>query len=370
MTPRSPRPGFGAWQPAPEPPPRPRLDRAGFRGLAPAEAARRLVQAVRDAGLGHREITLRNKASALRRVLEALWDRGKDLATVQPGDVRLYHAYLKDMAGRGLLSEDTCSNLARNWNSTVRLVFGLQDRPGKGLIMKGFQQHPAKRARLTQPEFDAMIGALDRHAFRWMHTRLAFQTYLEVAWCSGARIGSLLGGRLVVGDVDPTNGTIILRHMKNNRFLPEGEHHVIVLTPRATMAVKRWIRFLEPLPLYSGANTVLFVGPQGKPLTVKWVNETLRELAKAAGINKRISTHTFRRSAGTLIGSKNPKLAQEQLGISDRVFRRHYFVPLLEDRLAARGILPGATGEEGDIGPTGPWPPKKPRAPWEPESYQ
>lgn len=348
MTKLLPRPGFGAWQPAPEPPRRPRLDRAGFRGLAPAVAAHKLVQAVRDAGLGHRDVTLSNKESALRRVLEAFWDRGRDLATLQPGDVRLYHAYLRDMVQRGLLAEDTASNLSRNWNAAMRMVLGAREKPGDGLILKGFRQHP-KKTRLTQAELDAIRGALDRHRFRWMLTRLAFEAYLEVAICAGPRIGSLVEGRVVVGDVDLAQGLVTLRHMKNAAHLPQGEDHVIVLGARACTAVGRLVEYLEQLPIWRGRDTVLFCGPDGRPVTAQWLNRTLKDLAEAAGIHKPVTTHVLRKTAASLMASKNPQLAQLQLGISEEVFRRHYSFPNLEERLAQRDLLPG--GSAADVEP-------------------
>lgn len=359
-------PSFGDWTPPSIPAPVPSARRDDFGGLAPEDATRRLVGVLEARG-AHRPITLANKRSALTRVLRAFGERGKDLANVGRGDVAAYHAYLKDLARRGLYSEDTCSNLARNWNSTLRAVFWFREKPGDGLIMKGFQQH-AKKVRLTEAEFAALHGALLHHGFRWHHTRLAFEAYLEIAWCAGPRIGSLVEGRLEVRDVDLRLGVIMLRHMKNAAYLPRDEDHVVVLSPKAIMAVRRWIDYLAALPVYDGPGTALFVAPNGKPLTAQWINRTLNELALSVGIKKRVTTHVLRKSAGTIMGAKNPKLAQRQLGISEEIFNRHYNFPGLDERLARRDILPGA----GVVEPAPRRPnagPEDGNARWEPAGY-
>lgn len=49
-------------------------------------------------------------------------------------------------------------------------------------------------------------------------------------------------------------------------------------------------------------------------------------------------------TVSTLIGRENPKLAVQQLGLSDQVFQAHYNRPRLEDCLQRRDILPGSDG--------------------------
>ena len=332
------RPDFGAWTP-PEATQTARatLDRAGLAGLAPAEAAQRLCDALRAKNEDLRPITLNNKRIVLTRILKAFAERGKDLATLATDDCGAYREYLRDMLKRGVYSEDTCSNAVRAWNSTMRAVFGEQGKPGEGLLMKNFKQHPKRVVHLTEEEMSRLLQAADEFPFRWPHTRLAFKTYLEVSWATGARFGSLFEGRLTVGDIDWDKQALVFRHMKNR------DHHVAVLTPRATVALRSWVNHLSrQKAIWKGDATAIFVGPDGLPLKAAWINRSLRGVAAKAGIKKRVSTHIIRKSVGTLIARENPKFAQLQLGITAEVFNEHYNQPILEDRLAKRDILPGA----------------------------
>lgn len=131
-------------------------------------------------------------------------------------------------------------------------------------------------------------------------------------------------------------GLLALRHMKNK---PEG--HVDVLTPYALTVLQERFTVLRAFQLWAAPETPVFVAPGGTALTPQWANRPLGRLASAAGVANRVTTHIIRKSCGTLIGLQNPKLAQEQLGISERVFNRHYNLPTLEGRLSRRDILPG-----------------------------
>ncbi|MGQ0536184.1 MAG: hypothetical protein ACT4PT_08940 [Methanobacteriota archaeon] len=100
------------------------------------------------------------------------------------------------------------------------------------------------------------------------------------------------------------------------------------------------VEYLETLPCWKGLDTPLFIGPEGKAVSVDWINTALRSTAAAAGLRKRVTTHVVRKSVGTLIANQNPKLAMLQLGITQKIFERHYNQPLLEDRLNRRDLLP------------------------------
>ena len=165
-----------------------------------------------------------------------------------------------------------------------------------------------------------------------MVLRPAFRTYLETAWSTGARIGSLLG--VAAGDINWANRTLRLRHMKTK------DGHTAILSTRATTQLQNWIDCLSQSPPWIGLGTRLLVTPNGRPLTGQWINWQLKRCAARAGITKRVSTHVIRKSVGTIMARNNPKLAQLQLGITSYVFNTHYKQPLLEDRLKRRDLLP------------------------------
>ncbi len=108
--------------------------------------------------------------------------------------------------------------------------------------------------------------------------------------------------------------------------------------------LRKRIRSLSTSPIWRGPETPIFIAPDGTIPTGKWLNDGLKRVAAIAGIRKRTTSHVFRATAGTLIGRENPKLAMQQLGVSEGVFNRHYNKPRLEDRLHRRDILPGGEG--------------------------
>lgn len=331
------RPEFGSWTPVQRSAPAVnRLSRDDFAGLSPEEAARRCDEFLRATNEALREPTLYNKRIFLARTLRDFSQRGKDLASLTTEDCAAYRAYLRELVDRGIYSEDSCSGIVRVWNSVMRAVFGEQGKPGEGVLMKNFKQKVRQVQRLSEEEMGALMRAADVLRYQWPHNGKAFKTYLETAWASGARVGSIL--RLRVADIDWDRQIVLFRHMKNM-----DKPHEAVLTPRATLALKTWCDGLRELPCWNGASTLLFVNPTGKPLTGKWLNDSLKAATAAAGIGKLVTTHVIRKSAGTLIGRENPKFAQLQLGISAEVFNRHYNQPLIEDRMAKRDILPGAS---------------------------
>lgn len=315
--------------------PAPPAGRSDFAGLTPKAATARLI-----ATYAQRELsfyTVRQKKVILTHVLNQLAKRNIDLATVETGDLALYRAYLADLVERKAISRNYAAHQVIQWNATMRAVFSETARPGEGLIMRGFKQTPRLIEHLTQHDFAALLDAVSLR--RWQNRYYAelMRTYLEVAWCAAARIGSIIHAKLTVGDIDLDRGVMHLRRVKNRA------QHDVVLSMRAVHRLSWWIAYLEHSPHWKGRDTPLFMGPRGDVVSHQLVNRSLHELAARAGLNKNVTSHVFRKSAGTLMALVNPKLAQEQLGITENVFNRHYNQPLLEDRLAHREILPGVT---------------------------
>jgi site-specific recombinase XerD len=330
------RPSFGSWQPSDVNTPTGQfLDRAAFNGVSPEDAAQRCDEFLRQANETLREPTRYNKKVSMARMLRDFAARGKDLASITTEDCAAYRAYLKELHAKGILSEDSCSGMVRVWNSVMRACFGEKGAPGEGVLLKNFKQHAKRVQRLSEEDMARLLEISNVLRFQWDHNRHAFKTYLEVAWATGARVGSIL--RLAVKDIDWDRQVLLLRHMKNM-----SEPHEAILTPRATLALRNWCEKLRGIDCWDGAETPLFVNPKGTRLTNKWLNDTLKAATAAAGIHKLVTTHVLRKSAGTLIGRENPKFAQLQLGISAEVFNRHYNQPMVEDRMAKRDILPGS----------------------------
>jgi site-specific recombinase XerD len=301
--------------------------------MPPRQAVEELLAAYRSRGLS--PFTVRQKRVVLGHVLRQLQTRGLDLATVEQEDLAIYRDYLSTLVEHRFISCNYAAHQVIQWNATIRAVFGETCRPGEGLIMRGFKQTPRIIEHLTQEDFAALLDAVAVKRWQNRHYRELMLTYLEVSWCAAARIGSLVHKELRVCDLDLERGVARLRRVKNRA------QHDVVLSARAVDRLRTWIRFLQGTRHWRGSETPLFTGPRGKVIAHQAVNRMLHELGVLAGLNKKVTSHVFRKSAGTLMALINPKLAQEQLGITETVFNRHYNLPLLEDRLAHREILPG-----------------------------
>jgi integrase len=323
------------------------MDCNRYAGLPPAVAAQKAM----DDYAALRVIepsTKREKTAILRRILMELSGKGKDLSTVDAPTVMAYRAFLQQQVDQGMAAENYAYNIVKEWNAIVSLLFGEKSRPGEGLKMKGFRQTPKQVEHLEMEEIDKMIGQLPLMRFQHEHYRRAVEMFLELAIASAGRWDSIGSELTTVGMVDYVAGTIRFREVKNR---PE---HSAVLSERCLAALKRHEAFLRTTPQWKGVDTPLLVGPRGKMVTYNTMRCALHALAAASGIQKNVTTHLFRKSVGTHMGKENPRLAREQLGITAKVFDRHYNQPTVKDRIERRDLLMGSqqrtVGEETRIG--------------------
>ncbi|CAF0695845.1 tyrosine recombinase XerC [Candidatus Methylacidithermus pantelleriae] len=144
---------------------------------------------------------------------------------------------------------------------------------------------------------------------RWQYLR--DRAWLETLYGGGLRIGELV--RLTVFDFDPSSGILRVRGKgRKERLCPIGE------------AAKEAIQaYLQVRPLSSEA---LFVGPSGKPLTVRNLQKLLKEYLKLAGLDFRITPHKLRHSFATHLLDRGADLrsVQELLGHAHLVTTQIY----------------------------------------------
>jgi site-specific recombinase XerD len=269
----------------------------------------------------------------VRWVLSRLEEKGIDLASLTAQVLGLFRDWLQHQVITGVLSTSTAGHAVAQWNSVMRVVLDEKSPPGRGLILRGFPSRPRAAIRVTEDEFNALLAEIPLRRFRSELDRRSFQAFLGVEWSTGARIGSLRAVR--VAEIKWQESTLHLRHMKNV------VSHDAVSTDRAIVALHGHVDYLYDSKHWTGTEACVFMRDTEKPLTTQGVNRMLSDVAAFAGIRKNVTTHLFRKSVGTIMGRENPKLAREQLGITDRVFSRHYFWPTLDDRLPRRDILPG-----------------------------
>jgi site-specific recombinase XerD len=121
-------------------------------------------------------------------------------------------------------------------------------------------------------------------------------------YSAGLRVGEVV--RLRPSDLDAEPGLVRVRQGKG------GKDRYTLLAQRA----------IEVVRLYRGAHETerwLFPGPDPKRhLTSRSVQRVVERAAQAAGIEKRVTTHTLRHSFAThlLEGGTNLRIIQELLG--------------------------------------------------------
>lgn len=156
---------------------------------------------------------------------------------------------------------------------------------------------------LTVEEIDAMVAAIDPSK----NEALRNEAIIETLYGSGLRVSELVSLRL------------------NALFLDEGYMRVtgkgsktrlVPLSDRSSELIRNYLPLRLQQTIKPGNENVLFLNRRGAMLTRNMVFIIVRDLAKAAGIDKTISPHTLRHSFAThlLEGGANLRAIQELLG--------------------------------------------------------
>ncbi len=155
------------------------------------------------------------------------------------------------------------------------------------------------RIILDQPNLGKPTGIRDR-------------AVLEVFYSTGIRLEELCG--LTVYDADLQGGMLRVNSGKGkkDRVVPLGKHAV------------RFIReYVEKVRLHlsrkNRSERRLFIDYYGKPLSKQSVSMMIRTCARAAGVKKKVSAHTFRHSFATELVKNGADITavQKMLGHSD-----------------------------------------------------
>lgn len=157
---------------------------------------------------------------------------------------------------------------------------------------------------LDVAEIDAMLAAIDHSTPEGMRNR----AMLETLYACGLRVSELCGLRLQ--DLYAEAGVLRVRGKGNKeRLVPIGQtalrHIALYVQPvRSTIAAK------------PGHEAFLFLSRRGEGLSREMVFRIVQGLAKAAGIARPVSPHTFRHSFATHLieGGADLKAVQDMLG--------------------------------------------------------
>ncbi len=130
---------------------------------------------------------------------------------------------------------------------------------------------------------------------------------LELLYASGMRISELVS--LNLGDVNTREGFV--------RCFGKGhKERIVPIYEQAARLVKEYAEETRPKLARKKNEVALFLNPRGDRLTRQGFWQKLKEYAKSAGLDSRVSPHTLRHSFAThmLSGGADLRAVQELLG--------------------------------------------------------
>ena len=277
--------------------------------MSRAEAARRafLLELFRDylaLEAGHSANTVESYLRDLSRFVGWLDERGVGgPGSVTRKQVREFIFALKDLG----LSPATIRRQA----SAIRTYYGF-------LIAEGrVEQDPSDRLEmprrgrrlpdtLSVPEMEAMLAAPAADApLAWRDRAL-----LELGYGAGLRVSELCG--LTVPDLLLAEGLV--------RVMGKGSKQRLVPVGRSVIgAVSLYLHQVRPGLDRGATRDRVLLNARGAPLSRVGAWGIVKRLARAAGIRKRVTTHTLRHTFAThlLEGGADLRAVQEMLGHAD-----------------------------------------------------
>ena len=156
---------------------------------------------------------------------------------------------------------------------------------------------------LSVAEIDRMLGCIDLSKPQGRRNR----AMLETLYSCGLRVSELVA--LQISGIFRAEGFI--------RVIGKGDKERLVpVSPSALREIDLYLPDRHTLQVQPGNEDILFLNRRGKMLTRNMVFILIRELAAAAGIQKKVSPHTFRHSFATHLveGGADLRAVQEMLG--------------------------------------------------------
>lgn len=156
---------------------------------------------------------------------------------------------------------------------------------------------------LTVEEIDRIIGAIDLSQPEGHRNR----AMLEVLYSCGLRVSELVNLRYA--DIYPKEGFI--------RVLGKGsKQRLVPISEIALHEINNYLMDRNKIVPKKGFEDILFLNRRGSSLSRVMVFYIIKDLVALAGIQKKVSPHTFRHSFAThlLEGGANLRAIQEMLG--------------------------------------------------------
>ena len=224
-----------------------------------------------------------------------LWDVPPQ--KVETSMIERYMAWLYDK-GREKTSQARALSSVKSFFNFLMINDRIESSPAEFIQMPKFgRQLPDI---LSTDEIDRIIATIDTSSVKGLRD----QAMLEVLYSCGLRVSELTS--LKIQDLFFGEGYI--------RVIGKGDKQRLV--PISAIARERIHRYLDQRPGGRSNIETVFLNNRGSQLTRVMVFTILKEAARRAGINKRISPHTFRHSFAThlLEGGASIRQVQEMLG--------------------------------------------------------
>lgn len=259
--------------------------------------------------------TLEAYRSDLMQLSEFLGNRGKTLPSSGASDLRVWmrglaegDAQTKPAAAATLRRKAACARTYYKWLRREELI---SEDPTLGLeTPAGDKKLPNVLSRdevallLRQPDVSNPAGLRDK-------------AILETMYACGLRASEVTG--LELGKLDLEDGTLrVVGKGRKERLVPIGGD--------AQAALRSWISRGRPHMVGITEERRVFVNQRGGSLTRQGLHGIVRNYAKSAGLEGRMTPHTLRHSFAThlLAGGCDLRALQEMLGHADAATTQMY----------------------------------------------
>lgn len=216
---------------------------------------------------------------------------------VEPQMIERYMAWLFDR-GREKTSQARALSGVKSFFNFLMISDKIENSPAEFILSPKFgRQLPDI---LSTDEIDRIIATVDTSSVKGLRD----SAMLELLYSCGLRVSELVS--LKIQDLFFGEGYI--------RVIGKGDKQRLV--PISATARERIYRYLDKRPETRSGEETLFLNNRGSRLTRVMVFTILKQAARNAGIEKRISPHTFRHSFAThlLEGGASIRQVQEMLG--------------------------------------------------------
>lgn len=259
---------------------------------------------------GLKKSTLKNHSKSLRVFLEFLADTYPDVADITDitrDMVRIYEKYLTTrLDARGKIMSQM---LRARHILHIRLFFAYLEReehifrnPAANMAIPRLRQTVIKDV-LTIEEMERLLRSSPSDDLMSIRDR----AMMEMLYSSGVRADELC--TIEVEDIDLAERLLHVRHgkMGKERIIPFGES--------AAYWVHTYLERVRPLIARKEAKEI-FVSMRGRRFGVQMIGTIVKAYAARAGIEKNVTSHTFRHSCAThmLKGGADIRYVQRQLG--------------------------------------------------------